>query len=302
MLKKYIVILLAVVLVAYGCSRKHYPTASKAYTMIETPSSFERGKNIAYNVCGGCHYNEAAGKFIGMPFPDMPRIAGKVYTANLTSSKMYGVLTKYSNAEIAYLLHTGIARDGRFIPFMLRPTMSDDDINDLIVFLHSRVPEVAPGDTSVGHTHYNFIGRAAINKLAKPQPADAAVKRPSADDAVSDGRYLVDIIGCYHCHSEKITKLNYTQPEKTPGYLEGGMKMKSDHGKVRASNLTPDKQTGIGNYTQADFKRALTAGKARDGRKLRMPMPVFDHLTDKQISNIYTYLMSRPAKQHAVKH
>lgn len=300
MLKYTVVSLIAAFIVIVGC-KTHYPLAGKAYTVIQSPTSFERGQNIAYNVCAGCHYDEAVGKFIGMPYTDMPKIAGRVYSANLTSSKMYGVLAQYTDAEFAYLLRTGITRDGRFVPFMLRPTMAEDDINDLIVYFHSKVPAVAAGDTSVGQTHINFIGRMGMRAIAKPQPVIEGIKRPATDDAVGDGRYLVNIIGCYHCHSQSIKKLSYTMPEQSKGYLQGGMKLKSDNGKVRAANLTPDKATGIGNYTKDEFRQAIMSGKARDGHKLRPPMPRFTHLTDQQVSDIYTYLMSRPAVSHAVK-
>lgn len=301
MLKYLITLSIAAVFVGVSC-KTHYPLTGKAFTIIQTPTSFDRGKNIAYNVCGGCHYNEATGKFIGMPITDMPRIAGKLYSANLTMSKLYGVMSQYSDAELAYLLRTGIARDGRFIPYMLRPTMAEDDINDLIIFFHSRVDAVSPGDTSVGKTHLNMFGRIGMHAIAKPQPVIEGIKRPAKDDAIGDGKYLVNIVGCFHCHSKKMTRLDYVSPEKTPGYLEGGMKLKSAHGKIRASNLTPDKETGIGNYTEEEFKAAIVIGKARNGRMLREPMPKFTYLTDKQTSDIYAYLKSIPAKKHPVKH
>jgi len=138
----------------------------------------ERGKNLAYNICSDCHYNDAADKFIGKRFMGFPAIGGKVYSANVTSSKIFGVMSKYSNAEFAYLLKTGINRDGRFIPFMLRPKMADDDINDLIVYFRSKDASVMLGDTGVGQTRINFIGRIAGHAPGKPQPYVESVKSP----------------------------------------------------------------------------------------------------------------------------
>lgn len=296
MRKYYIIAVIGLVLmVAVGC-RTHYPLAGKAYARIETPTSFERGKNLAYNICADCHYDKTVNKFIGMRYLAIPPIAGKVYSANLTNSKAFGITSVYTDAELAYLLKTGITRDGRFVPYMLRPTMAEDDINDIIVYLRSKDDAVAAGDTSMGHTHLNFIGRIATHKIAKPQPELEAVKRPAKDDAVANGRYLVNIIGCYHCHSKRIAKINYIDPEQTKGYLQGGMKFKDDSGnKVHAANITPDKQTGIGAFTLAQFRMAITQGKAPNGRKLHVPMPRFEHLTDKQVSDIYAYLQSVPS-------
>ena len=285
-----------------GC-KTHYQLAGKAYTLIEAPSSLERGKNLVQNICADCHYNAAAGKYIGMPFSGMPAIGGKVFAANLTSSKTFGVTARYTNAELAYLLKTGITRDGRFIPWMLRPAMAGDDVNDIIVYLRSADPAVAPGDTTVGHTHLNVIGRLIAHKLAKPQPYLADIKRPGKEDDVANGKYLVNILGCFHCHSKNMLKLDYVNAEHTNGYLEGGMKMKDDHkDPVRPSNLTPDLATGIGKYTKADLKKALTEGKALDGRTLHVPMPRFDHLADMQVNDIYAYLQSLHPVRHAVKH
>jgi Cytochrome c len=119
-------------------------------------------------------------------------------------------------------------------------------------------------------------------------------KRPDPNDAVANGRYLVDILSCYHCHSKNIPGLNYTNPEDSKGYMKGGMKFKSSDGKkIRSADIT---QTGIAEYTENDLKRALKNGDTPEGRKLRFPMPKFKDLTDEQISQIYAYLKTRRRK------
>ncbi|PQJ10133.1 hypothetical protein CJD36_015665 [Flavipsychrobacter stenotrophus] len=296
MRKGYIILVFCLVFAVLLSCKTHYQLANKAYARIEIPTSLERGKNLAYNICADCYYDKTVKKFIGMRYLALPRIAGKVYSANLTNSKTNGVITGYSDGELAYLLKTGITRDGRFIPYMLRPKMADDDINDLIIYLRSGDEAVQAGDTSVGHSHLNFIGRIAIRKIAKPQPYITSIKRPGKDDAIANGRYLVDNIGCFHCHSKSIAKLNYLDAEQSRGYLQGGMKFKDESGnKIHAANLTPDSSTGIGGFTRAQFQKAIMEGVAPGGRKLHPPMPHFTHLTDKQVSDIYAYLMSIPA-------
>lgn len=288
------------IFILYSC-RTHYQKANENFSLVQSPTSMERGKNIAYNVCGGCHYNRDLGKFAGHQMKDLPKFMGKIYSANLTRSKKYGVLTHYTDAQLAYLIKTGIKHDGRFIPYMVRPTMAADDINDVIVYLRSSDEPVMPGDTLVGKTRLTFLGKIA-NRTQKPQPNIEGIKRPSPEDAIANGRYLVDIVGCYHCHSKGILSLDYVHPEKSKKYMQGGMKFKTREGKkVRGANLTPDNETGIGKYTKDGFRAALVDGKTPDGRKLQYPMPKFKHLTDKQIDDIYAYLRTLPPKEHRTR-
>jgi len=70
---------------------------------------------------------------------------------------------------------------------------------------------------------------------------------------------------------------------------------------VRASNITPDKTTGIGNYSQRDFLRALKEGVEPNGDKLKPPMPKFTMLKDEEINDIYAYLQTVPPKSHKIE-
>ena len=155
-------------MILYSC-KTYYKKASQPYVLAQSPASLERGKNLAFNVCGGCHYNHDYNKFVGHPMKDLPKFMGKVYSANLTNSKMYGATRNYTDAQLAYLIKTGIKHDGRFIPYMIRPTMADEDVNDIIVYLRSNEAPVTAGDISVGKTHLSLIGKLA-SKFQKPQP------------------------------------------------------------------------------------------------------------------------------------
>lgn len=75
--------------------------------------------------------------------------------------------------------------------------------------------------------------------------------------------------------------------------MSGGTKMKSITGKtVYTSNLTPDKATGIGNFTKEEFVKAVKTGISKGDKMLHYPMPVFHELTDEQASSIYAYLQT----------
>jgi mono/diheme cytochrome c family protein len=294
-----IAVSLIMIVVIISC-KTQFETTKASYKTVRSSQAFDRGKELAFSICAGCHYNRTAKKFIGNKIEDVPAIAGTVYSANLTHSTN-GVMHQYSDAEIRYLLKTGVARDGRFLSYMLRPNMAEDDINSVIVYLRSNDPAVAADNTIVGHTHLTFIGKTFMNMHAKPIPYKQGVKLPSPGDRVALGYYLVDNLGCFHCHSKSLTQLNYLNPDQTEGYLAGGMKLKGEQGaEIRASNITPDKTTGIGGYTREEFRKALTNGQA-PSRTLKPPMPKFRMLKEQEIDAIYAYLQTVPAKYNKVK-
>jgi mono/diheme cytochrome c family protein len=298
--KSLIGISIIVAAIILSC-KTQFDTTKAQYTAVKSPEAFERGKVLAFSICAGCHYDHSVNKFIGTQIHDVPGIAGKVYSANLTHSKIHGIAPRYSDAEIRYLFKTGITRDGRYLSYMLRPNMAEEDINAIIVYLRSDDPAVSAADTTVGLTHFTLIGKAYMNMHAKPLEYKNGVKLPADNNQAGLGYYLVDNLGCFHCHSKSLTKLNYLSPDQTPGYLAGGMKLKGENGmEIAASNITPDKNTGIGNYTREQFRKALTDGEA-PGRKLKPPMPKFNLLKEQEIDAIYAYLQTVPAKDNKVK-
>lgn len=284
-----------------GCF-SHYTTTTDKTEAKTNVHSFERGKNLAFNICGQCHYDQSINRFIGKPMYDLPGFMGEVFSANLTHSSVYGILTKYTDAELAYLLKTGIARDGRYIPYMIRPNLGDSDINDITVYLRSGDTAVMATDKIAGKTDVNLLGKMATKIAGKPLPYKKGVTVPKEEDTLAYGKYLIDNLACYHCHSKSILGLDYMEPEKSKGYMKGGMKFNTPQdGKIYAANLTPDKRTGIGNFTKEDFRKAVIKGIRPSGDSLRLPMQKFKHLTNKQADAIYRYLQNLPPAKNKVK-
>lgn len=298
---KWIVYSCLLIMIGVSC-RWYFKTTTDHFETRKNTNSIQRGKNLAFTICSGCHYDPKVGKFIGRSLNDLPKIAGHLYSANLTQSKKYGIPPQYTDAELFYLLKTGISKSGKFMPFMMKPMMADDDINDIIIYLRSNDDAVAAADTTVGKTHINLIGRTGLRLGAKPQPYNKGVKRPDENNPVEYGRYLVAIVGCYHCHSRKIFWLDFLEPERSKGYLQGGIKLKDPNNKkISGPNLTPDTATGIGSFSLAQFSAAVRDGVAPSGRELSPPMDKFKSLTDKQINAIYAYLRSLTPVHHKVK-
>jgi len=288
------------VLIAVSC-KTQFATTHADYKASLSSTATERGRVLVYSSCAGCHYNQKAGKFIGNPILDVPGIAGKVYSANLTHSSTNGLTNKYTDAQLKYLLKTGVGYNGRYMAYMLRPNMAESDLDAIVAFLRSDDPALAAADTTVGPTHYNFIGKIYMNMNAKPLPYLKDIKRPGEDHPVELGRYLVDNMSCFHCHSGSLTSLNYLYPSQSKGFMAGGIKLKNETGlAVTASNITPDKNTGIGNYSREQFIKAVKYGEAPE-HKLVAPMPKYKMLTDAEVGAIYAYIQTVPAIDHKVK-
>ena len=144
---------------------------------------------------------------------------------------------------------------------------------------------------------FNAKGLGALGLALFGLAAPAA-----ADDAqIARGKYLVGIAGCSDCH--------------TPGGMLGAPDMKrylggSDvgfsiptQGVFVGQNLTPDKETGLGQWTAAQIVAAIRTGKTPEGRELSgvMPWPALAKLTDEDAFAIAAFLQSLPAVSNKVR-
>lgn len=286
-------------MLAYSC-KSQFDTTREQFNVKASNASLERGKNLTYNVCAQCHYNRGTKSFIGTEMDDLPKFFGKIYSSNITNHPNQ-VMGRYSDAELFYLIKTGIARDGRFIPYMVRPTIADQDLKDIIAYLRSDDDPVRGRDTMVGITHVSFLGKLATKIAGKPLKYQTGIKAPDPGDQIAQGRYLVDQVGCFHCHSKSIMGLNYRNAEDSKGYMAGGMKFNVHGEKIFGSNLTPDKETGIGNYGTVSFRNAVRAGEGLNGKELKYPMRRFKHMTDQQCDAIFAYLKTLKPVRNKVR-
>jgi hypothetical protein len=294
----FIAVKLIYILFLQGC-RMNYSTApSENVRISRRPELLDEGKRLTILMCGSCHYNEKTKSLSGKRLMDTPAIVGKIYSANLTNDSS-SALFRYSDKELKFLLRTGISKAGKVTPYMLRPNMSDEDIAAIITFLRSDDDLVGPKPTTVGKTRYTPVGKIAMSRT-KPVPySSEPLSRPT--DALSLGRYLVDNLGCYHCHSKSFLSLQYQFPEQSSGFMGGGNKIKGADGKtIRTPNLTFHK-TGLAEWTKDDLATLLRQGVTPDKRIVRYPMPLFPELTDREISSIYSYLNQLPKIKNEVR-
>ena len=102
---------------------------------------------------------------------------------------------------------------------------------------------------------------------------------------IERGRYLALVGNCAGCHSNA-----------GGAAYAGGRGVPTPFGTIYTSNLTPEKATGIGSWSPANFWRAMHNGRARDGRLLNpvFPYSSYTHVTRDDSDAIYAYLFSLP--------
>jgi mono/diheme cytochrome c family protein len=144
---------------------------------------------------------------------------------------------------------------------------------------------------------------------------------------VARGKYLVTVAGCNDCHtpwkmgeagpapdmsrmlSGHPANFEVTAPAKTP---EGPWNMvaaptntawSGPWGVSFTANLTPDKETGLGKWTEGTFIQTIRTGRHMGrGRPILppMPFPMYKHFTDEDLKAIFSYLQSIPAIENRV--
>jgi mono/diheme cytochrome c family protein len=111
-------------------------------------------------------------------------------------------------------------------------------------------------------------------------------------DRVADGRYQAVLGDCMGCH---------TAPGGRP--FAGGAPLQTPFGPMVAPNITPDKETGIGTWSEADFRLAVKEGKGPHGERLypAMPFPAYAKMSDEDVARLYDYMRTLQPVRRAVR-
>jgi mono/diheme cytochrome c family protein len=138
-----------------------------------------------------------------------------------------------------------------------------------------------------GPTAFASGKRLALSQSNDVHANPSGVPPELADaDLVTRGEYLAHAADCSACHTTANGRA-----------YAGGLGFVLPFGVIYSTNITPDKETGIGNYTDADFLRAMHQGVAAGGKRLypAMPYPSYTQMTDTDALAIKAYLFSLPA-------
>ena len=248
--------------------------------------------------CANCHtprnpdFSLMAGKDLAGGF-HLVDPAFDVYSANITPDPNTGI-GKWTDAQIARAIRQGIDDKGNVIfPPMPVPTynsMSDDDVKAIVAYLRT-IPAVQ-----------NEVPESKWNIPLKPMPEPKGTAAPSPDDKVAYGRYLVTSIAhCFECHT---TPDEHGVPDFANHLGAGGLKISLGPGMdVVTPNITSDKETGIGKWSAADIKKALTEGLAPSGQHLSPPMPFpwFKNMTDQDLDAVVAFIQTLPPISNKVE-
>lgn len=125
-----------------------------------------------------------------------------------------------------------------------------------------------------------YADNARFQQDALPAKINLPNVSPSNSDLANRGAYIARTADCMACHREDYS---------------GGVAIETPIGNIYSTNITPSKTHGIGNYTEADLKKALHKGRA-PGHQIypAMPYPSYHGITDDDISALFAYFQTIP--------
>jgi mono/diheme cytochrome c family protein len=271
----------------YGLSarrlnRVHAVDVAVPRVISSEPSAIGRGRHIAdaLGSCSMCHGTDLGGQMM------VEGPIGTLAAPNLTRGAG-GLGAGFTDADWVRGIRHGVHRDGTTLLAMPSEAfvyMNEGDVGDLVAYL-KQIPAV---DRTMPSSRLAPLGRALLVAgkfsilVAEKTPRIPYPAAVTPASTVDYGRYLANFTGCHGCH----------------GFGLSGGQVAGPPGIPPASNLTPDPVTGIAQWSEADFERALRHGVRPDGRQLDifMPWPYFSGMSDTEVGALWQYLRSVPAK------
>jgi len=267
-----------------------------------TPERIARGEYLANHVavCIDCHSERDWTKFAGPIKPGTTGSGGEVFdekigfpgsvtTKNLTPAN----LGSWSDGEIIRAVTCGVTKDNRALfPMMPYPNynqFTEEDVFSIVAYIRSLEPQ----EKQIPETELNF----PLNLLVKTMPIQSYSPSKEVDksNTVEYGKYLVKIASCSNCHTPS------DKGEPLPGMtFAGGEEFDFPGGMVRSANITPDSETGIGNWTKEDFFNRFRFYNNEEAhnvpvnieKEFNTPMPwlMYSGMTDEDLGAVYDYL------------
>ncbi len=254
-----------------------------------------RGDYLANTImtCANCHSPKGppaavAGKDYsgGLRFNEPPF---DVTGSNITPDKETGI-GNWTDAQIKAAILTGKRPNGvplaEIMPTAFYPILTDDDANALVAYLKSLPPvknKVPDPVYKIALPHHVFPGAAKAYT-----PADL-------NDKVKKGFYLVTIGHCMECHTPFVERGGL---DVANSLGKGGREFPGPWGVSKERNITSSRTAGIGAWTDAEIKRAITQGISRDGHALKGPMGFASYakMTNADLDAVVAWLRTLPPK------
>jgi mono/diheme cytochrome c family protein len=247
--------------------------------------------------CANCHTPRAPDMSL---LPDMAFAGGfklvdpafTVYTANITPDKETGI-GNWTDEQIIAAIREGKDPEGHIIfPPMPVPTynnMSDDDVTAIVAYLRTLKP-----------IHHE-VPESSWNIPQQAMPPAKGLPAPPVTDKVAYGRYIATALAhCFECH----TPLGPNGQPDMSKLGAGGMDIQLAPGMdVMTPNITSDPDTGIGKWSDADIKKALTEGVTPTGGHISPPMPFpwFKNMTPEDLDAVVAFVRTIPPVKNEVE-
>ena len=213
----------------------------------------------------------------------------KVTAPNITPDKETGI-GSWTDDQIKTLLRTGKRPNGvqiaEVMPTAFYGIITERDMDAIVAYLRT----VKPVKNKVPDPVY---------KMQIPHHAFPGSEKPYTEamltDKVKKGFYLATIGHCMECH----TPFGARGKDFVGDLGKGGMEFPGPWGKSVSRNITSSKTKGLGTWTDAEIKTAITTGKSKDGSPLKPPMgfPYYAHMTGADLDAVVAYLRTVPAKE-----
>jgi mono/diheme cytochrome c family protein len=243
--------------------------------------------------CGNCHSpkgptGDIPGKLFsgGLSWDEPPF---KVTAPNITPDKETGI-GEYTDDQLRTVLRKGIKRNGvpvaMVMPSGFYEIMTDRDLDAVIAYLHT----LKPIKNKVADPIYKMPQGHPIPPGGEKKTTEAELNTPQ-----NRGHYLANIAHCMECH----TPMGPRGREFATKLGTGGFKFPGPWGESISRNIAQSKEKGLGGWTDAEIKRAITTGMSRDGSKLKPPMGFhyYATMTDGDLNDLVAYLRTVPANE-----
>jgi len=259
-------------------------------------SAVERGGYLVNTImtCANCHSPKGppaavAGKDYsgGLRFDEPPF---DVTAPNITPDKETGI-GNWTDAQIKTMLLTGKnphgIQEAEVMPTAFYPILTPGDLDGIVAYLRSLTPvknKVADPIYKIALPHHVFPG------------AEKSYSQADLNDKLKRGFYLVTIGHCMECHTPFAPPGG---PDFANSLGKGGREFPGPWGVSKSRNITAHKTAGIGDWTDAEIKTAITLGKRKDGTPLKGPMgyQYYAKMADADLDAIIAYLRTLPPKE-----
>ena len=258
-------------------------------------SPVERGSYLVNTImaCGNCHTPKERGvDIMDKAFSGGLRFDEEHFDAtasNITPDKATGI-GNWSDAEIKHAMTTGIGRNGvplaEVMPTGFYAVLTPGDLDAIVAYLRS-LPSIVnkspPPVYKKPLAHHVFPG------------GEKPMAQADLDDKVKRGLYLATIGHCMECHTPGARGANDYQN----ALGKGGRDFPGPWGVSKSRNITSHKEKGLGGWTDAEIKRAITQGVSRDGSRLKPPMGYgyYAKMTEGDLDALVAYLRTVPPKE-----